>query len=332
MRFHAPLWLPSPHAQTIAGRFLRRRKLALTRERWTTPDDDFVDLDFAPPLPGAPVVLLLHGLEGSALRGYAINVYTELARHGIGSVGLNFRSCSGELNRTARSYHSGETDDIRFVVERLRARYPDAPIGAVGFSLGGNALLKYLGEEADAGRATVQAAAAVSVPYDLAAGADYLDQSPIGRFYTSVFLKPLVEKLEGKLHLVGDACDLERARQARSFREFDNAVTAPLHGFANADDYYARCSSANFLARIGVPTLLLHAVDDPFLPPAAIPRAAMAANPNITASIQEEGGHVGFIHGTPWAPRFWAEENAADFIAQRLTAISGKRRHMRGIG
>ncbi|HEX6559426.1 MAG TPA: hypothetical protein VF021_08180, partial [Longimicrobiales bacterium] len=181
MNFHAPLWLPSPHPQTIAGRFLRRRRLPLTRERWTTPDDDFLDLDFATPRPGAPIVLLLHGLEGSAQRGYAINVYTELARHGIASVGLNFRSCSGELNRTARSYHSGETEDIRFVVEQLRVRYPDAPIGGIGFSLGGNALLKYLGEEADAGRQTLQAAVAVSVPYDLAAGADHLDKSPMGR-------------------------------------------------------------------------------------------------------------------------------------------------------
>jgi uncharacterized protein len=318
--FEAPYWLPSPHAQTVAGRFLRpKHTLPLTRVRITTPDDDFLDLDFAPQVaPDSPIVLLLHGLEGSAERGYAFAMYNELAKRGVSSVGLNFRSCSGEPNLTARFYHSGETEDIRFVVEELRRRFPHVPIGAIGFSLGGNALLKYLGEEADAGRQPVAAAAAVSVPYDLAAGGEYLAHTALGRMYTRVFVKPLIEKMEQKAHLLPANCDLERARKARSFREFDDAVTAPLHGFADALDYYTRSSSAQFIPRIRVPTLLLHAEDDPFLPPSAIPREAMAQNPMVTASIQKTGGHVGFICGTPRAPVFWAESNAARFIAEHL--------------
>lgn len=318
--FEAPYWLPSPHPQTVAGRFLRpKHTLPLTRERIDTPDGDFLDLDFAPQIaPDAPLVLLLHGLEGSAQRGYAYVMYNELAKRGISSVGLNFRSCSGEPNRTARFYHSGETEDIRLVLSELRRRFPHVPIGAIGFSLGGNALLKFLGEEADAGRQPVSAAVAVSVPYDLGAGGEALENTAAGRMYTRVFVKPLVEKMEAKRHLLPADCDIERARRARSFREFDDAVTAPLHGFADARDYYAKSSSAQFIARIRVPTLLLHSEDDPFLPPSSIPRDAIAQNPMITASIQKTGGHVGFICGTPRAPIYWAESNAARFLAEHL--------------
>ncbi|MGQ0815469.1 MAG: YheT family hydrolase [Gemmatimonadota bacterium] len=318
--FKAPLWLPSPNAQTIAGRFVRPEgTLPLTRERITTPDHDFLDLDFAPPIAAnAPIVLLLHGLEGSAQRGYAYATYSELAKHGITAVGLNFRSCSGEPNLTARFYHSGETRDMRFVLRQLRRRHPRVPIGAIGFSLGGNALLKFLGEEGDAAHELVSTAVAISVPYDLAAGTDHMEQSKLGRFYTRAFVKPLVEKMLQKSHLLPANCDLERARRARSFREFDDALTAPLHGFGSAEDYYTRSSSAQFIPHIRVPTLLLHAEDDPFLPPEAIPRAEMAENPQITFSIQAEGGHVGFIYGTPRAPRFWAEENGARFLAEHL--------------
>ena len=314
--FTAPFWLPSPHGQTIGGRLFRRPgPFALRRERLTTPDDDFLDLDFAPAIDGAPIVLLLHGLEGSAQRGYAINTYRALAERGVTSVGLNFRSCSGEVNRTRRFYHSGETEDIRFILGVLRERYPSSPIGAIGFSLGGNALLKYLGEEGDAAIPT--AAVAVSVPYDLAAGDAFLTQTAMGRFYTRIFVKPLIEKMIAKQHLL-DGIDLEKARNARSFREFDDAVTAPIHGFAGADDYYTKSSSAGFIDKIRKSTLLLHAEDDPFLPASYIPRRAIEANPHVSASIQKEGGHVGFIHGTPWAPQFWAETNAAQFLAEKL--------------
>ena len=314
-QFEAAWWLPSPHGQTIGGRLLRRmRPPVFRRERLDTPDGDFLDLDIPPePAAHSPVVVLFHGLEGSARRGYAINTYRELFQHGIAAIGVNFRSCSGELNRTARFYHSGETGDIRFVVEHVRAKYPGRALGAIGFSLGGNALLKYLGEEGS--RAAIDCAVAVSVPYDLGAGARLLDASFMGRFYSRIFIKSLILKAEAKASLLADQCELERVRRARSFWEFDDAATAPLHGFAGADDYYQRSSSAQFVQHIRRPTLLLHAEDDPFVPIAALPHDAIAANPCVTAAVSKKGGHVGFIGGTPWKPVFWCEREAARFFA-----------------
>jgi hypothetical protein len=315
--FAAAWWLPGRHAQTIAGRLLRRPKVpAFRRERVDLPDGDFVDLDWAPGgRPDRPLVLLLHGLEGSARRGYAIHTYDQLAKRGLRAVGLNFRSCSGEPNRNARFYHSGDTEDIRYVLRLLAAR-GDPASAAVGFSLGGNALLKYLGEEGE--RAPVGAAVAVSVPYDLAAGADGLERTRMGRVYTGIFVKSLVAKAEAKAALLAGTCDLERIRAARTFREFDGAATAPIHGFADASDYYARSSSAGFLSRIRIPTLLVHADDDPFLPPDALPLDAIAANPWLHTAFTRRGGHVGFIGGSPWKPRFWAEEEVARFLVDAL--------------
>jgi uncharacterized protein len=316
--FAAPWWIRSPHAQTIGARLLRRRQpIGVRRERVSTPDDDFLDLDFSGDFtnPGA-LVLLQHGLEGSALRGYALNVYHELGRYGIPTVGLNFRSCSGELNRAMRLYHSGETEDTRYVVQLLHERYPNAAIGAIGFSLGGNALLKYLGEEGDA--VSLSCAVAVSVPFDLGAGADHLDRSVMGRFYTRLFVKALVQKSRNKAELIAQSCDFERGLRAQSFREFDDAITAPLHGFSNADDYYERSSSGHFIPRIRIPTLILHSEDDPFLPASSIPYSNIAGNSRVHAIITRTGGHVGFIHGSPLKPRFWAEETAARFLAQAL--------------
>ena len=319
--FRPAVWLPGPHAQTIAGRLLRRTKPPpFARERIELPDRDFVDIDhpaFDGP-PDAPVVLLMHGLEGSARRGYAVNTYRELAARGMRAVGLNFRSCSGESNRNPRFYHSGDTGDALFVLRLLTTRYPNVPRGAVGFSLGGNVLLKLLGELGNDARHLVNAAVAVSVPYDLAAGADALDGTRMGRFYTARFLVSLIAKAEAKAALIGDKCDLARIRAARSFRDFDDAATAPMHGFDSAADYYARSSSRAFLQLIRIPTLLLHAADDPFLPGASFPRAEAAVNPFLYAVVTPRGGHVGFIEGLPWAVRFWAEEQAAEFLARGL--------------
>jgi uncharacterized protein len=313
--------LRNPHAQTIGGRLLRRAPAPrFSRERLELPDGDFVDLDFpaGPTAAGAPLVLLAHGLEGSARRGYAINVYRELAARGVRAVGLNFRSCSGEPNRTARAYHSGETGDIAFVLRLLASRYPGTALGAIGFSLGGNALLKLLGELGADARPLVQAAAAVSVPYDLGVGADWLETTPAGRFYTGRFVRSLVAKTLAKEPLVRDLCDLDRVRAARTFRDFDDAVTAPIHGFRDAEDYYTQCSSASFIGRIRTPTLLLHAADDPFLPAHCFPAEAAAGNPCVHAVLTEHGGHVGFIEGHVAAPRFWAEREAARFLASML--------------
>lgn len=266
-------------------------------------------------------MLLQHGLEGSALRGYALNTYHELDKFGIPTVGLNFRSCSGELNKAKRLYHSGETEDTRFVVALLKQRYPNARLGAIGFSLGGNALLKYLGEEQE--NAKLTCAAAISVPFDLGAGADHLAESAMGRFYTRIFVKALIEKSQNKQHVIAESCDFARGLKAQTFREFDDAITAPLHGFTGAEDYYTKSSSAQYLPNIRIPTLLIHSMDDPFLPAASIPYSNIKQNPKLQAIITESGGHVGFIHGSPLKPRFWAEQTAARFLADCL-ASSGR--------
>ena len=335
--FRPAWWLPGPHAQTLGARLLRSRAgvRALRRERVELDDGDFLDLDFADRDVTAPLVVVLHGLEGSTRSGYALELYRALARRGLQAAGLNFRSCSGELNRRLRLYHSGETGDLAFVLRLLAARFPGRPLGAAGFSLGGNVLLKYLGEAGRGGQqraaaeprppwVPLRAAAAISVPFDLAAGARRLERG-FSRAYRRYLVGKLKRKTLAKRRLLEGLVDLRRVRRSRSFPEFDGAATAPLHGFADAEDYYERSSSARYLAAIAVPTLLIHALDDPFLPAAAIPRAAVAGNPSLRAEFTPRGGHVGFVACSPWAPVFWAERRAAAFLAERLGREGGER-------
>lgn len=318
--FRIAPWATGPHAQTLLARFLRSADgPAMRRERWDLPDGDFLDLDFGPdPGPSSPVVLLLHGLEGGADRRYVLSACREILARGMRPVAMNFRSCSGEMNRLARMYHSGETGDPAWVLRRLRRDFPGRRLGAVGFSLGGNVLLKLLGEEGDGGPGLVDAAVTVSVPMDLGAGCDLLDRTTAGRAYTWFFLRSLKRKVRAKADLLRGLVDLEATLSARTLREFDDAATAPVHGFRDARDYYARCSAAGFVGGIRVPTLVIHAVDDPFLPAGAFPVDALRANPAVTLSLQERGGHVGFMEGPPWAPRYWSDEEGARFLAQRL--------------
>ncbi len=319
--FRPAPWLPSPHLQTVAGKFLRPTPdPGLERLRLSTPDGDFLDLDIAPePTPGAPVVLILHGLEGSTARGYVRVAMNRLLREGIRPVGMNFRSCSGELNRTPRFYHSGETGDLAFALAALRSRFPDRPFGALGFSLGGNVLLKYLGEVGSAGEPEVQGAVTISVPFDLRAGAAAIELGLMGKVYSGYFIRSLRRKTTGKAELLGNHLELEPILRARTLREFDEAATAPLHGFTDADHYYRESSSKRFLPAIRVPTLLLQATDDPFLPPPALPLREVEGHPWITPVFLPRGGHVGFIEGAgPWAPRFWAEEEGARFLGALL--------------
>jgi uncharacterized protein len=316
--FQPAWWLPGPHAQTLGARLLRSRagERALRRERWELDDGDFLDLDFVDDQAAGPLVVVLHGLEGSTRSGYALELYRALRRVGLAAVGVNFRSCSGELNRLPRLYHSGETGDLGLVLRRLTERFPGRALGAAGFSLGGNVLLKYLGETRDA---LVRAAAAISVPFDLAAGAGRLERG-FSRVYRRYLVGKLKRKTLAKGALLRERIALDRVRRARTFVEFDDAATAPLHGFADAREYYARSSSGRYLAGVVVPTLVIHAADDPFLPAAAIPRAAVRANAALSAEFPARGGHVGFVAGPPWAPVFWAEQRAAAFLAERLAS------------
>ena len=321
-RYRPAWWLPGGHLQTLGGKYLRPpTALPLRRERLPTRDGDFLDLDFGPdPREEAPLILLLHGLEGFSERPYMMHAMDVLARRGLASVGLNFRGCSGEPNRLPRMSHSGETQDTRFVLERLRERWPDRPLGALGFSLGGNVLLKLLGERQDGGATLVGAAAAISVPYDLVKGVAHLESSPLGRFYARYFLTSLRQKVRAKEALLAPLLDLDAVLTSRSLSEFDDVATAPLHGFRNARDYYRQSSSNQFLGGIGVRTLLIHARNDPFLPERAIPLESMHQNTLITPLILRSGGHVGFLSGPlPLRPDFWAEGRMAAFFSEALS-------------
>ena len=289
------------------------------RERLDTPDGDFLDLDWGPePSSDSPIALVLHGLEGSSSRRYVRNICRELFVRGIWPVALNFRGCSGEPNRRPRYYHSGETGDPQFILELLRHRFPGRPIGALGFSLGGNVLLKLLGEKSSDIRGKPDSAVAISVPYDLAAGSQLLEQSRMGRFYAAYFLRSLKHKVRLKQELLSPVLDLNIVLNSQTIWEFDDVATAPLAGFENAAAYYAESSSFKFLGDIGVPTLLIHAEDDPFLPAQAIPRTEALDNPMIQLVIHPVGGHVGFLEGTPRKPSFWAEVEGARFLAEQL--------------
>lgn len=325
--FHAPAWIGGAHAQTIGGRLLRTTAgVSFRKERLETPDGDFLDLEHAAveghPLPqGAPIVLKLHGLEGSAHSGYSVELARALARRGVGSVGLNFRSCGGEMNRTARFYHSGETDDLALVLTHLHRTTPADRLGALGFSLGGNVLLKYLGEQGPRAGDKLTAAVAVSVPYDLGACADRMNRG-MARVYARFFLRSLRAKVRAKGSQLAGLCQVEEGLKATRVRDFDEALTAPLHGFANADDYYRRSSAGQFLASITIPTLLIHSMDDPIAVAESIPHEAIAGNPNLSTAFTATGGHVGFVDGPgPWAASFWAEQRGAEFLA---TVLNGR--------
>ncbi len=317
--------LTGPHRQTLSGRFLRSEAgVAFRREEWATPDGDAVEVDFAD-VPGAewgrlgdgaPIGLLLHGLEGCARTGYAHQTYKEFAARGIRPVGLNFRTCGGRRPSVTRAYHAGETSDPRLVVERLCARFPGAPLVAVGFSLGGNVLLKLLGEWGDA--APIRAAASVSAPFDLSRCVRRIEQSG-SRVYSVYLRRRLQAKLRERSAELTGAARVDEALAARTLWGVDEHLTAPLHGFDGAEDYYARSSSARFLAGIRVPTLLVRSVDDPFLDAGDIPHAVIEANDALHPCITEQGGHVAFAgRGPLGAVSWWAEETVADWLARRL--------------
>ena len=262
-----------------------------------------------------PYLLVLHGLEGSSASGYVRQTLHEAQALGWGAVAMNFRSCSGEPNRKLRSYCSGETADPLLVAGHLRAR-TQGPLLAVGFSLGGNALLKLLAETKNT--APFWAAAAVSAPFDLLACAQALDARG-GRcwVYRRHFLKSLKAKALAKLAShPGHGLDAERVRRAQTLQDFDDAFTGPSNGYAGALDYYQRCSSGPRLHDVRRPTLLVNAEDDPMIPDASLPAAG--TGDRLTVLRTPRGGHVGFLEGRPWAPRFWAERQVVRFLSAQL--------------
>lgn len=311
--FHPPWWLPGGHLQTLYPYFFLRRPVpGYRRERWDTPDGDFIDLDWVGTDAGRPLLVLFHGLEGSSSSHYASSLMRATLRHGWRGVVVHFRGCSGEPNRLARAYHSGDADEIGWILGRLKQLGAPA-LFAAGVSLGGNALLKWLAREGARAREQLAAAAAVSAPVDLMTAGDRLGRGLV-RLYGSVFLTTLKPKSLAKLAHFPGLYDADAVRRASTLREFDDVVTAPLHGFRDTDDYWTRASTRSELHRIEVPTLLVHAGNDPFLPGRYLPARADVGRA-VTLELSPGGGHAGFASG-PFPGHL-------DWLPQRLIAFFG---------
>lgn len=333
--FRPAWWLPGPHLQTAWGPMTRpRQQVSFVREVLETPDGDELVVDHVEAMPegatggaqgprqSSPRLLVLHGLEGSSYSVYVQGFLFAAARRGWRGTAINFRSCARDParlsrripNRRPRLYHSGETSDFDFLVRTLSSREPRTPLFAAGGSLGGNVLLKWLGEHPE--QRMVAAAAAVSTPYDLAAGSRHLERR-ISRIYARGFLKTLREKafdIARRFPEAASKIDLELVARCRTIREFDDAATGPLHGFAGADDYYSQSSSIRFLGAIRTPTLCLSSEDDPFLPASVLPRARAAASAAVRFETTRKGGHIGFVAGA--SPRYWAEGVVLRWLAR----------------
>jgi uncharacterized protein len=313
-------WLNNPHLQTLYPALLRKSAPPqLVRERLATPDGDFIDIDWCGE-GGRHLVILLHGLSGSTRSGYIKGLQNVLLAWGFSSVAMNFRGCSGEPNRLARSYHSGDTEDIHFLYQTLRQRLPRTALSAVGFSLGGNVLLKWLGEQGD--KLALFAAVAVSVPLVLSVCATKMDNG-FSTVYRDRLLRELKHYVRTKhSHLVhlelfeeadklGSLGDLSKIK---SFWQYDDRVVAPLHDFKGVEDYYRRASSRQFLKNIFVPTLLIQADDDPFMTNAVLPTKEELST-QVRLEIVKGGGHVGFISGrNPIKPRYWLDQRIPAFL------------------
>jgi len=294
--YPTPWWLPGGNLQTIWPSLVTPEpRVAYTRERWETPDGDFIDLDWLPWVEGAPLVVLFHGLEGSSQSHYSRALMHALRQRGWNGCVPHFRGCSGELNRLPRAYHSGDSMEIDWVLRRIISEKKPARLYASGVSLGGNALLKWAGEQGAGAGQVVSAVAAISAPLDLAAAGTALGRG-FNMLYTRMFLGSLIQKSLAKLAMHPGLFDAERVRNARDLYEFDNLVTAPLHGFRDTDDYWNRASAKPWLAKVVVPALALNARNDPFLPAQALPGPAEVSS-SVTLDYPEHGGHCGFAAG-----------------------------------
>lgn len=315
--YRAPAWLPGGNLQTIyTSLFVRVPQVDYQRERLELPDGDFLDFDWIKGEPGAPVVVLFHGLEGGSASFYARDLMHSLKARGWHGVVAHFRGCSGEDNRLPRAYFAGDSADIETMLRHVKSRHPDAPLYAVGVSLGGNALLKWLGENGTAAESRVARAAAVSAPVDLTAAGYALDRGFNRAVYTARFLTTLKAKALRKAEKFPGLLDAEAIAAATSFREFDTLVTAKLHGYLDADDYWARVSSKPLLNAIAIPTLVINARNDPFLPAGALPDPA-GVSPAVTLDQPETGGHVAFPSGPFPGNADWLPERLLEFFSSQ---------------
>lgn len=313
--YRAPRWLPGGHLQTIyPATCMRKPEVLYRRERWTTPDHDFIDIDFMRGDPGQPFAVLFHGLEGSSDSHYCRAMMAHWQSLGWSGAVVHFRGCSGEANLAPRFYHSGDAAEIDWVLRRLRTVAEatcSSEFFAIGVSLGGNALLRWLGESQHSAE-FVDAACAISAPLDLAGGGAALS-SGVNLIYTRMFLQSLKPKCLHKLEQFPGLFDRDQLMQARDLYAFDNIVTAPLHGYRNTDDYWNRASAKHVLNDITVPTLVLNAKNDPFLPAHHLPDSASA---NVTLDYPDTGGHVGFATGMLPGQLDWLPQRVVRFFDQ----------------
>ncbi|WP_078085010.1 hydrolase [Microbulbifer mangrovi] len=317
--FEPAIGLGNCHLQTIFPRFHRPKPWIRTQCQWlTTPDGDRLALHTPAALENdskRPIVLVLHGLEGSVESPYVQGLMQSLLDNSFQVAVMHFRGCGGIPNLLPRAYHSGDSGDPRWLARHIREKFPDVPLMAVGYSLGGNVLLKWLGEDSD--ETLLSAAVSVSAPLDL-----HASSRRMGQGFSKVYQRHLLQSLKQSLR--NKAQDPELARQMpvlnesrffSDFRSFDHQFTAPLHGFSGVDDYYTRASSKPFLKSIRTPTLIVHAQDDPFVCPSAIPTSEEISRA-VTLEVSKRGGHVGFISGSLWQPRYWLESRIPDFLKQ----------------
>lgn len=317
--FKPAWWMKNRHLQTILPRYFRPSlRIDYTREVLTTEDDDFIDLAWATPsYPDKPLIIVLHGLEGNIDSFYAKGMMIALRKQGFDCVLMHFRNCSTEPNRQARAYHSGETQDLAFLIRTLKERFPQRSIGAVGFSLGGNVLAKYLGESKEA--SGLDAAAVVSAPFDLSSSSKVIRKS-LGKIYQHYLLGRMKKSMTRKLPQIKDvlSLDAQQIRKIDDLWKFDNMITAPLHGFESAEDYYEKSSAKPFLKHIASPTLIIHAIDDPMLAIEAVPQPVDVSS-SVDLKVSKRGGHVGFIGQKGlFRTEFWLERAVPDYFKEKL--------------
>lgn len=321
-KFTAPWWLRNTHLQTIVAKYLAPKRQLQTRvEMLQLPDGDELQLNWVlpdEPSPSKPLVVVMHGLEGNLHSHYVQGMLTSLSQQGFAAVLMHFRGCHGIANKLPRAYHSGDTADFGFFIELLQQRYPKVQLAAVGFSLGGNVLVKYCGEQQQSN--PLCAAVAISAPLSLAGSATRINRG-FSRVYQRYLLNRLKATMLRKLAahqqfpLPISAKDIQGLQ---TIRDFDQLITAPMHGYRDADDYYQRASGKAFLSQVQKPLLLVHALDDPFLDDASIPKTD-ELNPYVFSLVSVQGGHVGFVHGqSPWQRRYWLDEIVPDFFQQML--------------
>ncbi len=317
-RYQAPAWLPNRHLQTIyAAQFAPKLVVDYRRERWDTPDGDFIDIDFTTndTADDAPLFVLFHGLEGCSLSHYARALMAMAVDSGWQGAVAHFRGCSGEINCAPRAYHSGDSDEINWVLHRFADRFAQRPRYAAGVSLGGNALAKWIGLNAETAAGVIDSAATISAPHDLHAGALALSKG-FSRIYTANFMQTLKRKSLIKLDQYPGLFDKDRMLQAKNFFDFDDAVTAPVHGFGSCYDYWRESSCAQHLCDVALPLLVLNARNDPFVPASTLSQPDQVSD-LVRLEYPNSGGHVGFIRGKPPGSLDWISQRLHDWFVHR---------------